>query len=403
MQRNGLIIILTCLCLLFASQALAAFTPAQRLGKMLYFDKNLSMNQNQSCASCHHPSAKFSDPINARFPYDFPVSLGSDTTINGGRNAPTASYAAFIPTFHYDEAEQLFFGGQFLDGRADTLKDQAKGPFLNPVEMAMADEAAVIAALAKRRSYRNLFKRVYGINLTKIDTTTVNPEVLNAYDKMAEAIGEFEQVRQFSRFSSKYDYYLAGIGKLSAAEMRGLSVFEDPQLGNCAACHPSQPEVLPSGKLIPPMFTDFSYDNVGVPKSTNPMISDLPVDFGLGARTDLDSYTLIDKDVDGRFPSELGKFRVSSLRNIKKTRPYAHNGYFATLTDIVHFYNTRDSAAENWPAPEVTENVNIDELGELGLTPQQETDLVVFLKALTDRCGMQPPAIYALPVMTPLN
>ena len=81
-------------------------------------------------------------------------------------------------------------------------------------------------------------------------------------------------------------------------------------------------------------------------------------------------------------PAEVGKFKVSSLRNIARTAPYGHNGFFPTLYDIVHFYNTRDVL--EWPAPEVSETVNDAELGNLGLTFEEEQKIVVFLETLTD-------------------
>ncbi len=410
MKKRGFITIFMVLGLLFSSQAMAELTPVQTLGKLLYFDKDLSMNQNQACATCHHPSSGYADPLNSKQPYDFPVSLGSDTSLNGGRNAPTSSYAAFIPVFSW---ENRFMGGQFLDGRADTLKGQAKGPFLNPVEMAMADEAAVITALVdtgkkKAARYQQLFLQVFNIDLSAIDTSWNSPEVVDAYDKAAEAIGQFEQTFNLSPFTSKFDYYLAGKAALTAAELRGLEIFENPQQGNCSACHPSQARVTEDGRIIPPLLTDFSYHNLGVPKSTNPLISDFPIDNGLGARDNLDGYyPAIEKTVlpDGSvlFPTETGKFRVSSLRNISRTAPYSHNGFFATSEEIVHFLNTRDVHAENWPPPEVAENINMADLGALGLSPQDEADLVAFLYTLTDGYGNTTPANFILPPMTPLK
>ncbi len=392
MKKRAVLIFVACLSFCMVSPAVAELTAEQNLGKFLYFDTYLSLNKNQSCASCHHPSAKFADPLNVKYPYDFPVSLGSDTTLNGGRNAPTASYAAFIPIFHWNEIEGLYIGGQFWDGRADTLKDQAKGPFLNPVEMAMLDEAAVIAAIADPRNkrskiYRKYFKLVYGIDIKNIDTSSNNTDVLNAYDKTAEAIAKFEQTVRFSPFTSKYDYYLVGKAELTDQEARGLMIFEAENMGNCAACHPNRPTSLENGKIVPPLFTDFSFDNLGVPKSTNHLIDDNPIDYGLGER----------------FAGENGKFRVSSLRNIKRTAPYGHNGYFPTLADIVHFYNTAGVPEEGWPEPEVAENVNREELGNLGLTLQQEDDLVAFLKTLTDGYAEKMPDNFVLPSITPLN
>jgi len=318
--------------------------------------------------------AGFADPRNAADPVNQPVSLGSIETLNGGRNAPTAAYALYSPPFYFDYEEGLYVGGQFWDGRAPTLTDQAKGPFLNPVEMALADRAALLAAVMDRdnpndRSYRKLFSEVYGVRLGDVDLT--NPLVVDAmYDRVAEAIATFETTTPFRRFDSKFDYYLKGQVLLTEQELRGLELFDGE--AKCNLCHISEPTELSDGRMLPPLFTDFTYDNLGIPKSTNPMIADLPVDLGLGARMDLP------EDREG----QLGKFKVSTLRNLTLTAPYGHNGFFATLEEIVHFYNTRD--VESWPAPEVPQNVNTEELGALGLTPDEETDLVAFLKTLTD-------------------
>lgn len=391
MKKCGIFTLFAVCCLLFASQALAGLSPAQKLGELLYFDKHLSLYQNQSCASCHHPSAGYADPLNAALPEDNPVSLGSDETLNGGRNAPTSSYAAFIPVFELDTIDG-YIGGQFWDGRADTLKDQAKGPFLNSVEMAMADDAAVIAAMIdpnnkRADDYLKLFNQVYNIDLLTAEASV-------AYDKVAEAIGEFEQTFEFVPFTSKYDYFLAGKANLSTNEMDGLAVFDSA----CASCHPSQAEITNNGKIIPPLFTKFTYENIGVPANGHEMFDEYPTDNGLGGRTDPDGEIL--------FPNENGKFRISSLRNIERTAPYSHNGLFATLDAMVNFLNTRDVPEADWAAPEVAKNVMIaepGELGDLGLSPQDETDLVAFLKTLNDGYGNQTPSNFVLPVMTPLN
>ena len=156
----------------------------------------------------------------------------------------------------------------------------------------------------------------------------------------------------------------------------------------------------------PPVFTDFSYDNLGIP--VNLQIDELagnqPIDYALGARVnELDGaidcpspgWDMDDDCKDARcaetvavYPTEIGKFRVSTLRNIARTAPYGHNGFFAALADIVNFYNERDKLAKKQHglfAPEVAETVNVDELGNLGLTPRQERKIVRFLNTLTDR------------------
>ncbi|HMK50126.1 MAG TPA: cytochrome c peroxidase [Dissulfurispiraceae bacterium] len=348
MKRSALVLISLFLVLTLSALA-EAMTAEQLLGKMLYFDENLSNPAGQSCASCHTPKAGFADPDKT-----LPVSEGAVPGRFGTRNAPSAAYAAFSPSFYFDG--QMWIGGQFWDGRAATLADQAKGPFLNPVEMNNTKDG-VIAAV-RTSHYSLLFKRVYGIHsLQNVET---------AYDNVARAIAAFEGTKQVNRFSSRYDYYLKGKVMLTQQELNGLALFNDPAKGNCSACHPST-----SVGTTPPLFTDFSYDNLGVPK--NAEIEELvgtavPIDYGLGA---------IVGDT-----AENGKFKVATLRNIARTGPYGHNGYFKTLKDIVHFYNTRD--VEAWPAPEVPETVNKTELGNLGLTSGEEDAIVAFLMTLSD-------------------
>ena len=109
------------------------------------------------------------------------------------------------------------------------------------------------------------------------------------------------------------------------------------------------------------------------------------VDGGLGDFLETTAGDMQGHDYSAFAAGTYGAFKVPTLRNLTLTAPYGHNGYFATLKDIVHFYNTRDVPAAKWPAPEVGENVNVTELGHLGLTEAKENDLVAFLKTLTDR------------------
>jgi cytochrome c peroxidase len=119
----------------------------------------------------------------------------------------------------------LYIGGQFWDGRAATHTEQVKGPFLNPVEMAMDNEAAVLAAMIdgnnpNAKAYRKLFKKVYGVDLARLDLN--EPIRVNtAYELVAEAIAAFEQTGFFRPFTSKYDYYLAGKAELSCPGGKG--------------------------------------------------------------------------------------------------------------------------------------------------------------------------------------
>ncbi|MDH4274194.1 MAG: c-type cytochrome [Gammaproteobacteria bacterium] len=351
------------------------------LGELLYFDQNLSINRNQACASCHTPP-HFVDPANVANPANSPVSLGSDRTLNGGRNAPSAAYAAFSPLFHWNATDGLYIGGQFWDGRAGTLAEQAKGPFLNPVEMAMPSKGAVLKRIAERANsnfdrYRKLFYSVYGVKTDQLRDPESDVETNALYDMVADAISAFEKTGKFNQFSSKFDYVLAGKAAFTPSEANGQAIFNGK--AGCIACHTSTSGTAPDGSVMPPMFTDFTYDNIGIPKSMNPLIAGNAIDQGLGGRADI-----VARDPSG---SQIGKFKVMSLRNIAVTAPYGHNGFFATLEDIVHFYNTRDVASERWPAPEVTQNVNTEELGNLGLSAQEEADVVAFLRTLTDGYG----------------
>ncbi|MBW1746665.1 MAG: methylamine utilization protein MauG [Deltaproteobacteria bacterium] len=375
------------------------------LGEKLYNDMNLSAGQNQSCATCHNlgPPPVVGSFIDDRLPVvpaltaagwpmniPPPVSQGSDPLLFGGRNTPSAAYAAFSPAFRFDEVAGLYVGGQFWDGREMSLAGQAAGPFRNPVEMAMADKSAVVLALQSDLEYEILFAAAYETEDGPFDLTVVytasNQAVLEAYDLMAKAIGEFEKTQLFNKFNSKYDYFLAGIGTLTVDEEKGLKLFEGK--AKCALCHISQASIAPNGGPMPPLFTDFTYDNLGVPynKFIDILNGPQPPDFGLGG---------VLGDIN-----QNGKFKVMSLRNIEITAPYAHNGVFQTLEQIVHFYNTRDVlpacdinlgnmdpgfGVTCWLAPEVATNMNVAELGDLSLSPKQERRIVAFLKTLTDR------------------
>ncbi len=351
------------------------------LGRLLFFDAGLSEPPGQACSTCHEPGHAFTDPDAKR-----PTSKGAHRERFGSRNTPSAMYMAFSPPFHFDGKEQHYVGGQFWDGRAASLEEQAKGPLLNPVEMANPDPRTVVAKVRASSRLAPRFDQLWGVGA--LDDVDV------AYARIAAAIAAFERSPELAPFTSKYDAYLAGKARLAAAELRGLKLFEDEKKGNCAACHPSRR----SQDGRPPLFTDFTYDNLGVPrhpgnpfytqaKEHNPAGSGY-VDLGLGA--------VVDK------PSEHGKFKVPTLRNVDLTAPYMHNGYFTTLRAVVEFYNDRDvrrrckseateaeaQQARCWPAPEVAANVNRDEMGRLRLSDREIDDIVAFMRTLTD--GYEP-------------
>jgi cytochrome c peroxidase len=289
----------------------------------------------------------------------------------GARNAPTAAYAIFAPRFHYDEVEGLYVGGLFVDGRADSLEQQAQGPPLNPIEMHNPDRAAYVAKVAGR-PYADKLKAIYGQDLFA--------DVDRAFTAISEAIAAFERGAEVSPFTSKYDAYLRGTALLTAQERRGLELYEGR--AGCAACHPNA--LREDGKL--PLFTDFTYDNLGVPRNpANPFYT-MPlslnpdgagfVDIGLAGNARVIA--------DGRAAENRGRIKVPTLRNLAKTGPYMHNGVFTTLKDVVAFYNRRDLDPVRFGPPEVPETVNREELGNLGLSDAEEDALVAFLKTLTD-------------------
>lgn len=339
----------------------ASLQQKAQLGRAIFFDAQLSEPAGQSCASCHQPTAGFADPD-----AELPVSRGVNPAHFGNRNTPSIAYAAFTPVFHFDQQEGLYIGGFFHDGRAHTLEAQAKGPFLNPLEMGNPD-AATLMAKVWRADYAALFAEVYG--------SEAMTDVGRGYDAVADALAHFERTEFFSPFNSKYDAYLRGQIQLTAQELRGLKLFEDEKKGNCAACHPSAR--AEDGSL--PLFTDFSYDNLGVPKlERSPFYS-------VSAQYNPQGAAVIDKGLGAVLnkASENGKFKVSTLRNIARTAPYMHNGVFKTLTEVVEFYNSRDSDHQ-WPQPEVAENMNDEELGDLKLNKQEVADIVAFLHTLSD-------------------
>jgi cytochrome c peroxidase len=333
------------------------------LGRQLFFDKNLSSPAGQACASCHDPKTGFADPNP-----NSPTSQGVHKERFGNRNTPTMAYASFTPTFTFDEKEQAYIGGLFLDGRAATLVEQAKGPFLNSVEMANPNKETVVTKVSQAE-YAPLFKKIYG------EQAFLDNE--KAYDQIAEAITVFEQSSEVNAFSSKYDYFLAGKVALTEQELLGMQLFIAPNKGNCAACHPAEKAADGSS----PLFTDYTYDNLGVPKNTKSQFLRQPkefnergedfIDLGLGGSVQVNNHEYN------------GQFKVPTLRNVALTAPYMHNGAFSSLREVMDFYNTRD-VDPKWGAPEVPENVNRTELGNLGLSAQEIDALVAFLNILTD-------------------
>lgn len=227
--------------------------------------------------------------------------------------------------------------------------------------------------------YIGLWKKVWGEPL-EYET---KEQISKNYNRVGLAIAAFEASPEVNQFSSKYDYYLQGSVELTEQEKWGLELFDGK--GQCALCHPSL-----SSNGESPLFTDFTFDNLGTPKNPgNPVYDHDPefVDPGIGGFLETrDEY----KDLADE---NWGKHKVPTLRNVGKgpaeqfPKAYMHNGVFKSLKEVVHFYNTRD--VKEWPAPEVDKNVNDEELGDLGLTHEEEEAIVAFMHTLSDGYKMK--------------
>lgn len=422
------------------------------LGRVLFFDKNLSVKRNTACAFCHMPETGFQGDIEIinRTIVDQPGSVRTRFSL---RKPPSAAYAAFSPPLQYPtkpgeaKCSKCFIGGNFWDLRATGLRlrnssaSQAQGSPLNPTEMANREPACVVRRISQR-PYRGLFDAVLGPRAfdihwpPNIDTLCSQPNnnpatrigsevpgpnetpwivplatadrvrVQQTFDLMAQAIAAYEASPDVSPFSSKFDAFLAGKAKLTAAESRGYVLFNGQ--ARCYLCH-----VDPKGRTHP-LFSDNTTANLGVPK--NPALA-------FYSQTKADRYGYIgdpegEAFVDRGFGDFLrspengnaawhalaatfdGRFRTVTVRNVDKrpypgfVKAYTQNGYFKSLKEIVHFYNTRDTlphCASNspgegvtcWPPPEVPRNLNTH-CCDLGLSDGQENDLVAFLRTLTD-------------------
>ncbi len=301
-------------------------------------------------------------------------------------------YAQNVPPFteHFvdddgdDSVDQGPAGGRGWDGRAQSAHAQAALPLLSPFEMANVDPARMVARL--RGTYSAAFGALFGDGVIA-DPTLGFKAVLLALETYQQSPDEFYP------YDSKYDAYLRGRGVLSAAETRGLGLFNDPAKGNCARCHPSQ---MRRGNL--PQFTDYGYAALGVPRNSAIPANRDPkyIDLGLCGplRADLSDRS-----------AYCGMFRTPTLRNVAVRRVFFHNGVASSLAEAVRFYASRDAEprkwypltaagkprrtddlpARFWPNVEVAAPFASGVGGRPALSDAEVADLVAFLTALTDR------------------
>lgn len=363
------------------------------LGKALFFDPGLSASGQQSCASCHSPEHAYGPPNNLS------VQLGgADMTRTGVRAAPSLRYVQNVPAYtdHYheddgdDSEDQGPTGGHNWDGRANLAHEQARIPLLSAHEMANGEPRVVVEKI-RNGPHAAAFRKVLGNDVLDDEETAFNA-VLMALEVFQETPSEFYP------YTSKYDAVLRGQAKLNPQELRGLRVFNDPNKGNCAACHPGD---IREGAF--PAFSDFGFIAVGVPRNRKLAGNADPAfhDMGLCGpdRTDLKDRA-----------DYCGLFRTPSLRNVALRHAFFHNGIFHSLDEVLHFYAERDVKPQKWyprgkdgkvqkfddlPA-QYHENINMEAPfgGKPGdkplMTEGEMRDVIAFLKTLTD--GYQAPA-----------
>jgi cytochrome c peroxidase len=430
----------------------------QTLGKLLLFDKQLSVNRNQACTFCHMPETDFTGPISilnqttVAYPGSVRDPSGDPARSRYGRRKPQSyTYAAYYPALQYREKQADFYGGNFWDLRAtgfalqSPAAEQAQGPPVDPNEMGMIDTACVVRRLSQS-PYKSFFELVWGKQAFRIDWPSDSDQVCSTpgpppkdvplpvhlsaedrgrsnatYDQFALAIAAYEAAPDISPFTSKFDYALAHADEkvLTVPEQAGWDLFRGK--AKCNTCHLDGTEnvaraITPGNAAsAAPLFTDFTSSNLGVPRnSAIPFFNQNKADrYGYVANPAGSAF--VDIGVGGFLkdpqlnpnaawtrlaPNFDGKFQVSTLRNVdKRPRPdfvkaYMHNGYFKSLKEVVHFYNTRDKLprcqpgapgekVSCWPDPEVPQNKDTT-IGNLGLTNEQEDQIVAFLQTLTD-------------------
>jgi cytochrome c peroxidase len=463
---------------------------AQRiLGGLLNFDETISPFNNTACAFCHMPYAAFSGPIPSvnltmvAYPGSYRYSAAK-------RTAQRYTYSHTFPVLNYNTTQDLFFGGNFWDGRATGMKlqtpdaEQAQGPPVCPLEMGEPD-IACIAYKISQAPYLPLFELIWGDsfnihwpgNVAKICATpagtfgsnatplTLSPDdrtkATNIFDHWGQSLSFLERSKDVSPFNSKFDFSLnptSGV-TLTADEMAGFQLFNGK--GNCNSCHvDGRSTLLASNQTdtgntasVQPLFTCHGFANEGLP--LNPRIALLyestPNRFGFTPNPDgfgwrdllLGNFlrsgpqTFPDPNQPewlSLAPSVDGQAQVMTARDVALTPPqcptteagtgqpyfqkeFFHNGYIKSLKQLVHFYNTRDSVPNPngnttyaypvtsghcpqgtvervtcWPQPEVLNNIDMT-TGALGLTDQEENQIVAFLMTLTDGYNPANPSV----------
>jgi cytochrome c peroxidase len=395
----------------------APLSAMAQLGHEIFYDPSLSSSGKLACASCHSPEHAYGPPN------DGPVMLGgSGLSRQGTRAVPSLTYLERQPIFSIGPddttaeesgvtlSQQAAIGqqstkaqktatataesavnivpqgGQFWDGRADTLQDQALFPLLDPREMDGGNIDTVAAKLT-HAPYAKRFAELFGDNVFQ------NPRMLVSEAMFAVARYQIEEP-SFHSYTSKFDYWLEGKASFSESEMRGYKSFNDPDKANCAGCHIDRA----SKDNLAPLFTDHQYEALAAPRNTALTDNKDPNYFDLGVcgpvRTDIADQKQF-----------CGMFLTPSLRNTATRHAFFHNGVFHTLQEVMDFYNFRDTNPEKvYPRAadgsvqkfndiplQYHANVDVSDppfnrhFGETpAMTAQEEADIIAFLQTLTD-------------------
>lgn len=373
---------------------------AAQVGARMFFDQSLSHAGKMSCATCHSPDYAYGPPNG------LVVELGGpDLTTPGTRAVPSLRYKEFTPSYsdlspNPDGVSPPGPGGGFTwDGRAQSLAAQASIPLLASNEMDNASPDEVVRKL-QAAPYADLFKQAFGANVFD-DKSAAFTDALNALQSYQK------EDRDFHPYTSKFDLYRTNKGNyMTAQEIRGLEVFNDPDRGNCIACHLSGNAI--NGSIAP--FTDYSFEAVAPPRNPDIPANSDPAYYDLGlCQAGETAHS------PAKTPQYCGMYKTPTLRNVATRQVFFHNGSFRTLRDVVEFYNKRDTNPElfyskaadgsadiydDLPAQyQAAVDMTVPVVHKRGAKPamseQDVDDLVAFLGTLTD--DFRPPAANTAP------
>jgi cytochrome c peroxidase len=342
------------------------------LGKLIFFDPSLSASGQMACASCHSPSHAYGPPDGAAIRRG-----GAKLDQPGLRAVPSLRYVlSRTPRWNApyvgSAAERLLegpeapSGGYGWDGRFNTLRSQAEFPLLAAFEMGNADPGQVAIRLA-RAPYAAQFRARFGADIF------AHPR--QAYAQALAALERFELTdASLHPYSSRFDDYLDGKATLNPAQMHGLKLFDDPNGGNCASCHLDKQGADGSH----PLFTDYQFEALGVPRNTEIPANSNPEYFDAGLcgplRTDQRQQS-----------AYCGMFKTPTLRNVAARAVFFHNGRFHDLRQVLEFYVRRDTNPERWYPTSRGGVVKFDDL-----PPALRVNVDVIDAPLTRRAGEPP-------------